>query len=219
MIRQLPKSRLASEAYHRLSNKVMAIFFQGLIASFVFCANAPANENRNTTLAMDERPKPYLWANLVGQGEIDTLRLARLMPDSTQALLAYPSSALRIAFLGSWVRTGEVLLLPQATLWDAIMSIGGPIGGQLGVMQVIRGNETVLQVNLSQEIPRNTTLSGLGLRTGDVFILAPNYPPPTRNTWDMFREGLTVSLQVFALLGAVLSTYLTYTILHDQKKL
>ena len=219
MVRQLPKSQLTPEAFHRFSLNALVIICLGLLGSFIFCANASAIENLNTTVAMDERPKPYLWANLVDQGDIDTLRLARIIPDSTRTQLAYPNSGLRIAFLGSWVRTGEVLLLPQATLWDAIMSIGGPIGGQLGVMQVIRGNETVLQVNLSQEIPRNTTLSGLGLRTGDVFILAPNYPPPTRNTWDMFREGLTVSLQVFALLGAVLSTYLTYTILHDQKKL
>ena len=126
-------------------------------------------------------------------------------------------SSLGLAMLGNWVRPQEVKLTGGSTLWDAAMAAGGPIQGSPGMIQVMRDNVLVLQVNLGHEASRKATLAGLGLRPGDVVFHGFPAAPPSR--WARIQTGLNVAMQILAITSSLLSTYLTYNILHDQGKI
>jgi hypothetical protein len=133
------------------------------------------------------------------------------------AVHAFP--AMRIGFLGNWARPGEHYVSMDASIWEAVLTTGGPLGGGLGVVQVMRGNDLMMQVNLNNDFAKQATLGGAGIRSGDVFLMPMAIAPAAKSTWDSFKEGLTVSTQVLAVLGSLLSTYLTYVVLSDRGKL
>ena len=150
--------------------------------------------------------------------EVEAALLKRLKEKLKGASLrAFP--AFRIGFLGSWARPGEHYLAPDASIWDAVISTGGPATGGLGVVQIMRGSDLMLQVNLNSPFAKEATLAGTGIRSGDLFVMPMVVPVPVKSAWDSFKEGLMVSTQVLAIMGSLLSTYLTYVVLSDRGKL
>ena len=150
--------------------------------------------------------------------EVESALVKRLKEKLKGASLrAFP--AFRIGFLGSWARPGEHYLAPDASIWEAVLATGGPATGGLGVVQIMRGNDLMLQVNLNSPFAKEATLAGTGIRSGDLFVMPMSVPAPVKSAWDSFKEGLTVSTQVLAIMGSLLSTYLTYVVLTDRGKL
>lgn len=130
------------------------------------------------------------------------------------------SRTMRLALLGHWAIPGEIRLSPRATLWDAFLAGGGAASGAPGWLQIMRGNALLMQVNLAEPHPRETSLASLGLKDGDILQVFPPAPPPAKPSgWNLFKEGLSVTVQVLAVCGSLLSTYLTYSVLHDQGKI
>jgi hypothetical protein len=126
------------------------------------------------------------------------------------------TSVLRVAFLGNWINPGEMPLPSTTTLWEAALGAGGPAGTP-GMVQILRNGALILQVNLAHEASRQSTLEGLGVRDGDVVY--QGFPPGPPNRWEQVRGGLNLTVQVLAIVGSALSTYLTYTVLQDQGKI
>lgn len=116
--------------------------------------------------------------------------------------------AVRLGFLGAWARPGEHILPSEATLWDALLAAGGPAAGP-ATIQVLRGSEQMFQVNMTGSFPKQTQLAGVGIRSGDLFLLHPGAVPPQRSYWEILKEGLSVSFQVCAVVGSLLSTWVT----------
>jgi hypothetical protein len=133
------------------------------------------------------------------------------------ASLPEPEATVRVALLGNWMRPQELELPGSSTLWDAAMAAGGPIQGPPGMIQVLRGNTLLLQVNLGHEASRKATLGGLGVKPGDVVFHGFPASPPSR--WAKIQGGLNVATQILAIMSSLLSTYFTYNILHDQGKI
>jgi hypothetical protein len=119
------------------------------------------------------------------------------------------SPALRLGYLGAWARPGEHILPMDATLWDALLAAGGPSEGTAAI-QVLRGSELLFQVNMAGTFAREAVLSNVGIRSGDLFLLHPGAVAPQRSTWDIIKESLAVSAQVCAVMGSLLSTWLTW---------
>jgi hypothetical protein len=77
-----------------------------------------------------------------------------------------------------------------------------------------------MQVNLAEAHARERTLDAMGLQDGDILhVPPPAMPAPPTSTWAVFKEGLVVTTQILTVFGAMLSTYFTYSVLHDQGKL
>lgn len=120
--------------------------------------------------------------------------------------------AYKLGFVGAWSRPGEHYLAHDATLWDAMLAAGGPAGTN-GTVQIMRGGELMLQVSLMGAYPKQAILKGVGIRSGDLFLLMPAAAPPGKSPWDIFKETLSVSAQLAAVMGSLLSAWLTYDVL------
>lgn len=151
-------------------------------------------------------------------GEVETA-LSKSLGSRLRGTAPRVSGAVRLGFVGTWARPGDQFLPADASLWDALLSAGGPAPGSQGVAQIMRGSELLLQVSVLGDYTKQTTLRGVGIRSGDIFMLSPAFPPPQRTSWDVFKEGLSVTTQIMAVMGSLLSLWLTYDILRERNKL
>jgi hypothetical protein len=151
-------------------------------------------------------------------GEVETA-LSKSLGSRLRGTAPRVSGAVRLGFVGTWARPGDQFLPADASLWDALLAAGGPAPGSQGVAQIMRGSELLLQVNVLGDYTKQTTLRGVGIRSGDIFMLSPAFPPPQRTSWDVFKEGLSVTTQIMAVMGSLLSLWLTYDILRERNKL
>lgn len=151
-------------------------------------------------------------------GEVETA-LSKSLGARLRGAAPRVSGAMRLGFVGTWARPGDQFLPADASLWDALLAAGGPAPGSQGVAQIMRGNDLLVQVSVLGDYAKQTTLRGVGIRSGDIFMLSPAFPPPQRSTWDVFKEGLSVTTQIMAVMGSLLSLWLTYDILQERRKL
>jgi protein involved in polysaccharide export with SLBB domain len=124
--------------------------------------------------------------------------------------------AIRITFLGHFVRQGQYFVSPKATLWDATYLAGGMAGERtLDKLEVMRGEKT-LPISFLDEYSGNKTLLASGVRSGDIFMM----PVPRDNTgfWYYFRESLTVTAQIATVATTVVTTYLLLEQLRFQRE-
>jgi hypothetical protein len=145
--------------------------------------------------------------------------LSKRLKDKLKGSSLRAAPAMRLGFLGSWARPGEHYLSPDASIWEAVVTTGGPMVGGLGVVQIMRGSDLMMQVNLNNPFAKEATLGGTGIRSGDIFMMPMAVPVPVKSKWESFKEGLTVSTQILAVMGSLLSTYLTYVVLSERGKL
>lgn len=137
---------------------------------------------------------------------------AELFQKLTDRLKGQPlrvKPALRLGFIGTWARPGEHYVPADASLWDALLVAGGPGTGTAPV-QILRGGQLLMQVSLAGAYPREALLKGVGIRSGDLFLLAPAQAPSSKTSWDILKEGLAVSAQLCAVMGSLLSAWLTW---------
>jgi hypothetical protein len=154
---------------------------------------------------------PWLGRYAVG-GKLPRVIESSLSLELSEHLKGVPvrvRTAVRLGYLGAWARPGEHFLPTDATLWEALLAAGGPSAG-MATVQVLRGSELMFQVNLAGSFPKETQLGNVGIRSGDLFLLHPGAIAPQRSTWEVIKEGLTVSAQVCAVMGSLLSTWLTW---------
>jgi hypothetical protein len=130
---------------------------------------------------------------------------------------------IRVSLLGSWAKPREADLREDATLWDASLAAGGPTQWPPSMVQVMRKDTLLMQINLAHALARQTTLGSLRLQDGDVLFHGfppPPPPPPTPASKSAYvKEGLNITIQILAIMSSLLFTYSTYTVLHDQGKL
>jgi len=164
-------------------------------------------------------------ASLVFGGEA---RVGMIVPKSETVDSATSQNLplIRLSLLGNWVKPREADLREDATIWDAALAAGGPIQWPPGMVQVMRKDTLLLQVNLAHAMVRKTTIGSLGLQSGDVmfngFPAPPPPPPPPpvpTSKSAIVKEGLNISIQVLAIMSSMLFTYSTYIALHAQGKL
>lgn len=146
------------------------------------------------------------------EGKQPTHLEAELFQKLTDRLKGQPlrvRPALRLGFIGTWARPGEHYVPADASLWDALLVAGGP-GASAAPVQILRGGELLMQVSLAGAYPRQALLKGVGIRSGDLFLLTPVQVPPAKSSWDILKEGLAVSAQLCAVMGSLLSAWLTW---------
>jgi protein involved in polysaccharide export with SLBB domain len=120
----------------------------------------------------------------------------------------------RLTLLGYWQRPGMHYVDPELSIWEACRVVGGPAGEtNLHRWQVMRGSSP-LAIRLLDEFSRGTTLRAAGVRSGDIFVIPQ--PDPQSGFWYWFRESLTVTAQIAAIVGTTLTAYVTYLVLEER---
>lgn len=190
-----------------------------LVSGEALCLRTPADPSLpvNGCFAIDLAGNADLpWVGRVAVDGRNPLQVeAGLMADMGERLRGSPlkvKRAFRLGFVGSWARPGEHYLAQDATLWDALLAAGGP-AGTYGTVQIMRGGDLMLQVSLMGAYPKEARLRGVGIRSGDLFLLMPIQGPPVKSSWEIIKESLAVSAQLAAVMGSLLSAWLTWDIL------
>lgn len=123
--------------------------------------------------------------------------------------------AIRITWLGYWVKAGQYYVNPNTTVWEAVYMAGGIAGERnLDKLEVHRGEETIL-LHVLDAYSKGTTLAKAGIKSGDIVIIP--VPRPDVGFWYWFRETLTTTAQVAAILTSAMSAYIIYLNLQNQK--
>ncbi len=123
--------------------------------------------------------------------------------------------AIRLTWLGYWVKAGQYYASPSATVWEAVRQAGGIAGERnLDRITVQRGS-SVIQIPLLDSYSRGTTLAAAGIKSGDIVIIP--VPRVEEGFWYWFRETLTVTSQVAAILTSAMSAYIVYRELNNTK--
>ncbi len=120
--------------------------------------------------------------------------------------------AIRMTWLGYWVKAGQYYANPNTTVWEAVRQAGG-IAGERNIDKiVIKRGEQNIEMHFLDEYSRGRTLAKAGFKSGDIVII----PVPRDNTggWYWFKEILGVTAQLATVLSGVLSLYLTYTLVN-----
>jgi len=159
---------------------------------------------------------PVLGKVIVGgrtRDEVETFlgaKLANYLKDTH--IKAVP--AIRITWLGHWVKAGQYYVSPHATVWEAVYMAGGIAGERnLDKLVVRRGSET-LEIPVLDGYSNGATLAGTGIRSGDIVIIP--VPRADEGFWYWFRETLTLTAQIATIATAAMSTYLVYVTLDNQ---
>lgn len=191
----------------------------GLVAGEAMCVRTPSDPSLpvNGCYPIDQAGNVDLpWVGRIKvDGRTPTQMEGALVPQMSDRLRGAPlrvKPALRLGFVGVWARPGEHYLAQDATLWDALMVAGGPAGSN-GTVQIMRSGELMLQVSLLGAYPKQALLKGVGIRSGDLFLLMPAPGPPSKTSWEIIKESLAISAQLAAVMGSLLSAWLTWDIL------
>lgn len=122
--------------------------------------------------------------------------------------------AIRITLLGHFIRQGMYYLNPRAVIWDAVYLSGGLAGERtLDRIEILRGTQ-VTSVSFLDEYSKGATFARAGIRSGDIVVV----PVPRDNVgfWYWFRETVTMTAQVAAILTSAMSAYIIYNQLNDN---
>ncbi len=122
--------------------------------------------------------------------------------------------AIRITLLGHFVRQGMYYLNPRATVWDAVYLSGGLAGERtLDRIEILRGTQ-VTAISFLDEYSKGATFNKAGIRSGDIVVV----PVPRDNVgfWYWFRETVTMTAQIAAILTSAMSAYIIYLNLNDN---
>lgn len=133
--------------------------------------------------------------------------------------LRYPTlrvqPLIRISLLGGFIRPGLYYVSPDASLWDAIEMAGGPV--REDGLKLIKWERSgaILKQDLVNEIQAGTSLSAMGLRSGDQLWVTHELK---RGAWDIMATGIVpiLSLAVTAL-SAFATLYFTYATYQGRK--
>lgn len=125
--------------------------------------------------------------------------------------------AIRITLLGHWIRQGMYYINPRATVWDAVYISGGIAGERtIDKIEVMRGTQ-VTTISFLDEYSKGATVAASGIRSGDIVVV----PVPRDNVgfWYWFRETVTMTAQIAAILTSAMSAYIIYMNLNDKNTL
>ncbi|MDQ3000604.1 MAG: polysaccharide biosynthesis/export family protein [Fibrobacterota bacterium] len=148
------------------------------------------------------------------QEEVETFlgeKLANYLKDTHVKV----SPAFRLTMLGYWAKQGQYYVPPNTTVWEAARMAGG-IGGErtLCDIKVLRGS-TETDIAFLDEYSQGRTLVQAGFQSGDIIMV----PVPRDNTgaWYWFRESLSITAQIAGIASTLITLYITYELLKDQK--
>lgn len=126
-------------------------------------------------------------------------------------IMALP--AVRVTFLGHWMKPGMAYVDATSSLWEVIHVSGGPASEvNLDKMQVMRGGQP-LAFDALEAFSNGTTFVGAGLKSGDLLIIPD---PNGHHGWYWFREGLGAAAEAAGIITATLLVYITFTNLHNN---
>ena len=141
--------------------------------------------------------------------------LAKRMSQYLRDTHIIATPVVRLTLIGHWQRPGMHYVDPQSSVWEACRVVGGPAGEQnIHKWRVMRGSET-LPISLLDEFSKGSSLRAAGVRSGDLFIIPQ--PDPQSGFWYWFRESLTVTAEIAAIVGTTLTAYLTYLALEERQ--
>lgn len=141
--------------------------------------------------------------------------LAKRMSQYLRDTHIIATPVVRLTLIGHWQRPGMHYVDPQTSVWEACRVVGGPAGEQnIHKWRVMRGSE-ILPISLLDEFSRGSSLRAAGVRSGDLFIIPQ--PDPQSGFWYWFRESLTVTAEIAAIVGTTLTAYLTYLALEERQ--
>jgi len=148
------------------------------------------------------------------QEEVETFlaeRLANYLKDTHLKV----SPAWRITLLGYFAHQGQYYVPPNATVWEAVHLAGG-IAGERTVdkITVWRGGHEV-NIPFLDMYSQGRTLANGGFQSGDIVIV----PIPRDNTgaWYWFKETIGVTAQLTSIVTGVITLYITYLVLQNQR--
>jgi protein involved in polysaccharide export with SLBB domain len=125
------------------------------------------------------------------------------------------SPAFRLTMLGYWAKQGQYYVPPNTTVWEASLMAGG-LGGErtLDDIKVLRGSKET-DIPFLDEYSRGRTLLAAGFQSGDIIMV----PVPRDNTgaWYWFRESLSITAQIAGIASTLITLYITYELLKEQK--
>lgn len=141
--------------------------------------------------------------------------LAKRMSQYLRDTHIIATPVVRLTLIGHWQRPGMHYVDPQSSVWEACRVAGGPAGEQnIHKWRVMRGGE-ILPISLLDEFSKGSSLRAAGVRSGDLFIIPQ--PDPQSGFWYWFRESLTVTAEIAAIVGTTLTAYLTYLALDERR--
>jgi polysaccharide export outer membrane protein len=148
------------------------------------------------------------------QEEVETFlseRLANYLKDTH--LRASP--AWRITLLGHFAKQGQYYVPPNTTVWEAVRLAGGIAGERtLDKITVWRGGGEIA-IPFLDMYSQGRTLANAGFKSGDIVVV----PVPRDNAgpWYWFKETIGVTAQVAGIVSSVITLYITYLVLQNQK--
>jgi protein involved in polysaccharide export with SLBB domain len=164
------------------------------------------DDNGEALLPIVGKVKVDTWSEKKLTAYLDSLYLPYLrFPDiNVQPLM-------RVAMLGGFSKPGLYYLSPTSSLWDALAQAGGTIREDgLKKIKWERGNALVKE-NLLFDIEAGTSLSGIGIRSGDQLCVTHE---PKREGWEIFRTDilpmLTISITAASAFATMYFSYQTY---------
>jgi protein involved in polysaccharide export with SLBB domain len=122
--------------------------------------------------------------------------------------------AIRLTWLGYWVKAGQYYVSPNTSVWEAVKQAGGIAGERNLDKLTVRRGEKFIELHVLDDYSRGSSLAKAGLRSGDIVII----PVPRDNAgfWYWFRETVTLTAQVAAILTSAMSAYIIYLNLEKQ---
>jgi len=148
------------------------------------------------------------------QEEVETFlaeRLANYLKDTHLKV----SPAWRITFLGFFTHQGQYYVPPNTTVWEAARLAGGIAGERtIDKITVWRGGHEV-NIPFLDMYSQGRTLANGGFQSGDIVVV----PIPRDNTgaWYWFKETIGVTAQLTGIVTGVVTLYITYLVLQNQR--
>jgi protein involved in polysaccharide export with SLBB domain len=148
------------------------------------------------------------------QAEVEAFlseRLANYLKDTHMKV----APAWRITLLGHFTRQGQYYVPPNTTVWEAARMAGGIAGERtLDEITVWRGGHQV-DIPFLDMYSQGRSLANAGFKSGDIIVV----PVPRDNTgaWYWFKETIGVTAQLAGIVSSVITLYITYLVLQNQK--
>lgn len=148
------------------------------------------------------------------QDEVETFlaeRLSNYLKDTHLKV----SPAWRITLLGYFTHQGQYYVPPSSTVWEAVRLAGGMAGERtVDKITVLRGGHEV-NIPFLDMYSQGRTLANGGFQSGDIVVV----PVPRDNTgaWYWFKETIGVTAQLTSIVTGVITLYITYLVLQNQR--